>query len=64
MHCIQLKTYEDLSAILGQKGKTLELRVILRHGLTGLSRNFVKEFKISKFIVEGEFKFGTSLAIE
>jgi hypothetical protein len=63
-HCIQVKTYEDINAILSDKNKSLQIRVILKHELTGLSRNYISSFNKTSSIVKGEYEFGNSFTIK
>jgi hypothetical protein len=62
-HCIQVKTFENLQSILAQPNKSLQIRITLRHGLSGLSKNFVKDFQKPKAIIDGEYEFGNCLTI-
>ena len=62
-HCFQIKTYDDLNDILKERTHSLQMRIVLKHGLTGLSKNFVREFHANS-IVKGEFEFGNSLTIK
>jgi hypothetical protein len=62
-HCFQIKTYNDLDEILKDRAKSLKMRIVLRHGLTGLSKNFVREFTY-RSVVKGEFEFGNSLTVK
>jgi hypothetical protein len=62
-HCIQVKTYADVRNILSDRKNSLQLRIILKHGLTGLSKNYIRDFNTPKCIVNGEWVFGNSLEI-
>lgn len=62
-HCIQVKTLEDLSVILSDRHKSLQIRITLKHGLTGLSKNFVKNFSNEKSIINGRYEFGNCIKI-
>jgi hypothetical protein len=63
-HAILFRTHENLERILNDENQTLQLRIILRHGLTGLSRLYKTDY-INKYdIEEGEFEFGNSLEIK
>lgn len=59
-HCIQVRTYDNLSEILSNPHKSLQLRITLRHGLTGLSKNFIKNYQTDAIIRKGSFEFGNS----
>ncbi|RYE38827.1 MAG: hypothetical protein EOP48_26525 [Sphingobacteriales bacterium] len=62
-HCIQVKTLTNLETILKERAKSLQLRITLRHGLTGLSANFVKDYNTERTIKRGSFEFGNKFNI-
>ena len=62
-HCVQIKTYENLDKILSQNQVSLQIKIVLRHGLTGLGKNFIKDYHTVHKIKSGEFAFGNSFAI-
>lgn len=59
-HCIQVRTYDNLTEILSNPHKWVQLRITLRHGLTGLSKNFIKNYQTDAVIKRGCFEFGNS----
>lgn len=64
-HAILFRTSEDLEGILNDDSRSVELQVSLRHGLTGLSRVYKREFARPGAICKGkEFKFGNDLGVE
>lgn len=63
-HCVQVKTYEDICKILTERRKSLQIRIILKHGLTGLSKNYIRNFHTEKCLIDGEFEFGNSLEVK
>lgn len=63
-HAVLFRTDEILEEILKKEGETLQLQITLRHGLTGLSRVYQKDYITINHIKVGQFKFGNSLEIE
>ena len=63
-HAIQVKTTEDLEAILEDKHNALQLQVFVKHGLSGLPKSFPRHFVNKSYIVNGTFNFGNSLTIK
>ncbi|RYC71244.1 MULTISPECIES: hypothetical protein [Spirosoma] len=56
-------TTTDIRPLVAQRNQYLQLQVIVRHGLSGLSGVFTKKYyKPSKYIMKGEFKHGLSLS--
>lgn len=62
-HAIICTCLEDLKPILEDQNKCIEIQIILRHGLTGLSDVFSAEFSNPKCIKSGDFCFGNDLNI-
>jgi hypothetical protein len=62
-NCTQVKTYEDLTGILKHPNKSLQIKVTLRHGLTGLSKTFVKNYHTEAVLEKGKFAFGNSFKV-
>lgn len=55
-------TTENIKPLLEGKNKYLQLQVIVKHGLSGLSGVFTQRFyKVDKCIHKGDFKHGLSL---
>lgn len=63
-HAYLFRTGEDLEQILRDDSKTIQLQIVLRHGLTGLSRVYKKDYININDIKTGKFKFGNSCNIE
>ncbi len=63
-HAILFRTNENLEEILTAQEKTLQLQVTLRHGLSGLSRVYHKDYINISDVKQGVFKFGNSTEIE
>lgn len=63
-HAVMFRTNENLEEIVKSESKTLQLQITLRHGLTGLSRVYQKDYINLDDIKVGEFKFGNSLEIK
>lgn len=63
-HALVFRTNVTLEHILNKERETLQLQVTLRHGLTGLSRVYQKDYIKINAIKTGQFKFGNSLEIE
>lgn len=63
-HAVLFRTNEILDNILENEKQTLQLQITLRHGLTGLSRVYQKDYININDIKYGQFKFGNCLEIE
>ncbi|MBK0381464.1 hypothetical protein I5M32_00705 [Pedobacter sp. SD-b] len=63
-HAVMFRTNEILENILKDEKQTLQLQITLRHGLTGLSRVYHKDYITINHIKEGQFKFGNSIDID
>jgi hypothetical protein len=53
----------DLEPILKDPNQTVEVQIILRHGLSGLSDVFFYEYSKLHEVKEGEFNFGRDLTV-
>jgi hypothetical protein len=62
-NCTQIKTFENLEDILKHPNKSLQLKITLRHGLTGLSKTFVKNYHTKAILEKGSFAFGNSFEV-
>lgn len=62
-NCTQIKTYENIDEILKHPHKTLQLKITLRHGLTGLSKTFIKNYQTEAILEKGKFEFGNTFNI-
>jgi hypothetical protein len=58
-HAIRLRTMEDLTQLLEDEYCSIELRISLRHGLTGLSRVIRREFSHVSQIKHSNFTYGS-----
>lgn len=58
-HCIIIRSTEDISFILSEEMHALQLRVSLKHGLTGLLNVFEREYANTQDIKTGKFRPGT-----
>ena len=63
-HAVMFRTIENLENILNIESQTLQLQITLRHGLTGLSRVYQKDYININNIKSGQFKFGNNLEVE
>lgn len=57
-HCITVRSSEDINKILSDEACGILLRVGLKHGLTGLSKVFEREYANVEEIKAGKFKPG------
>lgn len=62
-HAVILTCLDDLQPILDDDNKSVELQVILRHGLTGLAKVFNYEYSSMSTVKNGIFDFGNHLTI-
>lgn len=62
-HAIIITCLDDRKPILEDTNKCIELQVLLRHGLTGLSKVFHYEYSNINSVKEGIFDFGNQLTI-
>ena len=62
-NCTQVKTREDLGEILKHPTKSIQIKITLRHGLTGLSKTFVKNYNTTAVLENGTFAFGNSFKV-
>lgn len=58
-HCITVRSYDHINAILADDLNGITLKVSLKHGLTGLSKVFEQEYANEQDIMNGKFKPGT-----
>jgi hypothetical protein len=57
-HCAKFRTTKDLSTILADPMSSVRVRVISRHGLTGLSNVHTQEYTVQSQVVAGQFTSG------
>jgi|SRR6476661_3429074 len=62
-HCIRFRTLDNLDDILKADTKSVEFKVILRHGLTGLSKVYSQEYADLTEIKVGKFSYGTKFGL-
>ncbi len=62
-HCILFRSLENLELILREESKSVQLQITLRHGLTGLSRCFTKNYVGISKIKDKPFPFGDNVEI-
>ena len=62
-YAIRFKTEEDLSTILKDPANSIEIRVKLKHGLTGLSKVYGYQYCDLTEIKKGKFAHGKSFEI-
>ena len=60
-HCIRFRTLDNLSEIISNPYKSVQLQVTLRHGLTGLVKVFYQDYADVSLIKEGKFTYGTKV---
>ena len=57
-HCAKFRTQRDLSTILADPMSSVRVRVISRHGLTGLSNVHTQEYTVQAQVKAGQFTSG------
>ena len=62
-HAIRLRTIENLTEYLEDNHCSIELRISLRHGLTGLSRVVRYEYSHISELKIGNFTYGSKFAV-
>lgn len=62
-HAIRIRTGENLSALLEEPNNLIELKVSLRHGLTGLSKVYKQEYADVCEVRKGKFSYGTKFDV-
>ncbi|HWB25991.1 MAG TPA: hypothetical protein VG738_10955 [Chitinophagaceae bacterium] len=62
-HAIIFSCLDDLAPVLEADDKVVEIQIILKHGLTGLSKVFRHEYINSGDVVNGHFKYGNNLTV-
>jgi len=62
-HCIRFRTEETLDKIVVDDFKSVEVKVTLRHGLTGLVKVYSQEYSDASQIKNGKFTYGTSFGV-
>lgn len=63
VNCVQFRTNADIEKIVSNEQRTLKFQIILRHGLTGLSEIFQKEYVLKELIKNGQFSNGNKFEI-
>lgn len=63
VHCMILRTDEDLQKILSDDGNTIEFHLTLKHGLTGLTKLYKHEYCDSTEIKMARYSYGTRFGI-
>lgn len=63
-HCLIVRSFDDINAILRIELNGLLLRISLKHGLTGLSSVYEQEFAHETDIKTGKFKPGKKFALK
>jgi hypothetical protein len=63
LHCIVVRSNDDLNAILKDEMQGVIIKVSLKHGLTGLSNVFEYEYGNEADIKTGKFKPGTKFGV-
>jgi hypothetical protein len=62
-NAIQLRTYDNVFDIINVPLKSVQIQITLKHGLTGLTKVFKKDYSVPGKIREGSFVFGNSFDI-
>ncbi len=62
-HAIRLRTVENLTQYLEDPNCSIELRISLRHGLTGLSKVVRREYSHISELKKGNFAYGSKFAV-
>ncbi len=62
-YAIQFKTYEKITKALDDEHSTLRLQVIMRHGLSGLTHVFHRDYRNTQSLFSGYFGFGNDCSI-
>jgi hypothetical protein len=62
-HCVKFRTVTDISAVLADELTSVQVRVILRHGLTGLSNVHTQVYTHPSQVKLGNFTSGSSFDV-
>jgi hypothetical protein len=57
-HCVRFRTDENLDEIVKNEFKSVEFRIYLRHGLTGLVKAFKQEYSDTSLIKNAKHVYG------
>lgn len=63
LHAIRIKTTNDIRKILEVPSQVIELRVTLRHGLSGLSGSYSRTYPTTTYLQKGNYGHGSSFEI-
>jgi len=64
LHCMRLRTIEDLEGKWTDDSSKIRLTIIARHALSGFNKVFYKEYNSKRCISEKQFISGDSLEIK
>ncbi len=62
-HAVWFRTFENIETILNDPNACIQIKVTMKHGLTGLSRIKFVTYTASSLIKSGRFESGNSLKI-
>lgn len=62
-HCVRFRTDENLEQIVNDEFKSVEFKVYLRHGLTGLVKVFTQEYSDISLIKNAKHAYGPKFEI-
>lgn len=60
-HCIRFRTADNLDEILLDDFNSIEVKITLKHGLTGLVKVFTEEYTTRANVKYGTFTYGTTI---
>ena len=61
-YALRFRTYDDLDVVLNDPTKSLQLKVTLKHGLTGLGKVYSKQY-VGPAIKSGQFVIGSKFEV-
>ncbi|HVY73311.1 MAG TPA: hypothetical protein VG890_00685 [Puia sp.] len=62
-HCVRFRTKENLEEIVNNDFKSVEFKVYLRHGLTGLVKVFTQEYADNSLIKNAKHAYGPKFEV-
>lgn len=62
-YAVRIRTTENLVEILRNDYKSVQIKISLRHGLTGLSKVKTKEYTDTSQVKTGRFKYGLKFGV-
>jgi len=62
-HAFRFRSIEDLTSIITDEFKSVEIQITVKHGLTGLTKVYKQEYSDVSQIKIGNFTYGTKFAV-